>query len=113
MTKNNETCLCFPDLYIKACFKENLIRMSNVIEQEVTKFHSTLNLETNLSKFIELFKEISSRFSILEEENSLNGCFITVLNLAEQINDELSFNKEQYKLLLNRGVSIAETISSI
>ena len=63
--------------------------MSSVLVKEIELFHSQLKTETDVSRFLSKLKEIAARFSILDEENNLSGCFTTILGLTEQYNHEL------------------------
>jgi len=66
------------------------------VEQELDRFRVCLQTETDFTKVLNQIKHIASQFSVLEEERTLNGCFITILSLAEQfIHEHLSGNGEK------------------
>ena len=70
----------------------------SVIQLKLDQFENHLKLTNNISEIIHKLKEISSRFSLLEEENTLSGCFVTILNLAEQYNHELTAGYSEHKI---------------
>lgn len=80
--------------------------MSSAIEQEIETFNSCLKSEKNLTVVVQKLKEIASHFLLLEEENSLNGTFVTLLNLAEAFNHELLIGyKDSINVLRHGGLS--------
>lgn len=74
--------------------------MSSIIEQDINQFNTYFKSESNFTEVIKRLKETASKFYLLDEENSLYGCFVTFLKLAEEYNHELlvGYGDKEYVL---------------
>ena len=62
---------------------------NSLLKQEIDRFNSTFARETDIKIFLAKLKDISSRFTFVEEDTTLSGCFNTILGLVEQYKHEL------------------------
>ena len=62
---------------------------NNLLKQEIDKFNTRFARETDIKIFLSNLKDIASRFTFVEEDTTLNGCFNTLLGLVEQYKHEL------------------------
>jgi hypothetical protein len=80
--------LIWPRVFIAPSTRIRSVSME-ILERAVDAFETDLSTETNIKLFLAKFRNITRRFVLLEEDNTLNGSFSTVLGLAEQYNHEL------------------------
>lgn len=59
------------------------------IRKEIDKFNNQLASEKDFKKFLALLRSIASKFSFLEEEDTVNCYHTIILGLAEQYKNEL------------------------
>ena len=62
---------------------------SEVLTRELNRFNVRFATETDFKNFLARVRDISSRFTVLEEDNTLSGCFSIILGLVEQYKHEL------------------------
>ena len=62
---------------------------NTLLKQEIDRFNSTFAGETDIKTFLSNLKDIASRFTFIEEDTTLSGCFNTILGLVEQYKHEL------------------------
>ncbi len=59
------------------------------LSKAVDIFDAKLSTERDLKRFLTLLRKITRRFALLEEDNTLSGCFAILQGLAEQYHHEL------------------------
>ena len=59
------------------------------IRKDIDTFNNQLATETDFKKFLALIRQIASRFSFLEEEDTVYSYHTIILGLVEQYKNEL------------------------
>ena len=59
------------------------------IRKDIDTFNNQLATETDFKKFLALIRQLASRFSFLEEEDTVSSYHTIILGLVEQYKNEL------------------------
>ena len=59
------------------------------IRKDIDTFNNQLATETDFKKFLALIRQLASKFSFLEEEDTVNSYHTIILGLVEQYKNEL------------------------